>query len=79
MRRNRPSQGVSQGQEPEDPNAACVEYLPTFTINFRQMQVNIPYMEHMGMIQSCPTVDGRKKSDDHQLRLVVYSMIYRRF
>ena len=29
---------------PQDP---CMIYLPTFTINFSQMQVNIPYMDSM--------------------------------
>ena len=26
-----------------------MEYLPTFTIILSQMEVNIPYMEHMGI------------------------------
>ena len=25
-------------------------YLPTFTMNFSEMQVNIPYMEHLGCV-----------------------------
>ena len=33
------------GQKPSNP---CMEYLPTFTINIRQMWVNIPYMDAMG-------------------------------
>ena len=32
------------------PYAPCMEYLPTFTINLGQMQVNIPYMEHLGIM-----------------------------
>ena len=31
------------------PDAPCMEYLPTFTLNMAQMQVNIPYMEHLGI------------------------------
>ena len=31
-----------------DPDAPCMEYLPTFTTKITQMWVNIPYMEHLG-------------------------------
>ena len=30
--------------------AEFMEYLPTFTINLSQMQVHIPYIEHLGII-----------------------------
>ena len=30
------------------PDAPCMEYLPTFTPKMAQMQVNIPYKEHLG-------------------------------
>jgi len=32
------------------PYAPCMEYLPTFALKITQMQVDIPYMEHMGMV-----------------------------
>ena len=30
------------------PDAQCMEYLPAFGLNLGQMQVNIPYIEHLG-------------------------------
>ena len=32
------------------PYAPCMEYLPTFALKITQMQVDIPYMEHMGRV-----------------------------
>ena len=31
------------------PDAPCMDYLPAFTPKMAQMQVNIPYMEHLGL------------------------------
>ena len=32
------------------PYAPCMEYSPTFALKIIQLQVNIPDMEHMGLI-----------------------------
>jgi hypothetical protein len=31
------------------PYAPCIEYLPTYTTKMTQMQVKIPYIEHLGI------------------------------
>ena len=36
-------------------SAPCMEYLPTFTPQMTQMLLNIPYMEHLGMVLGCPS------------------------
>ena len=41
--------GTSGNGENED--APCMEYLPTFTPKMTQMEVYIPYMENLGMIE----------------------------
>jgi len=38
------------GDAPPLPYAPCVEYLPTFAAKNTQMQVNISYIEHMGLL-----------------------------
>ena len=37
------------------PDAQCMEYLPTFTIEISQMEVNWPYIEHLGLDKATPT------------------------
>ena len=64
---------------PHNPDAPCMEYLPTFTPNMAQMQVNIPYMEHLGncllLIPMVTNVDGylqdlgRLKHETHLLSM----------
>ena len=36
------------------PDAPCMEYLPTFTINLSQMQVNIPYIRRIWDMYNSP-------------------------
>ena len=40
-------------------NAQCIAYLPTFIINLGQMEVNIPYIEHLGYFQGVQNFTDR--------------------
>ena len=50
------------------PYAPCKEYVPTFTPTKTQMLVNIPYMEHMGLVDGfhrfivsfCGSISGHR-------------------